>query len=181
MRKTQWLAVYGDKLSKPYGMLTLRRLACLAGSPRLYVKPKSDSAPIALENLVEGVKAENMRLELGPPVQICVTFPRPNVSGVDRQSEADIVRGWTKTIQELPVQHAVMWVSGMEAGVVKIAHVSECLASTAEIRDIAMRRNGTRSLDDMLTARETEIENLINPPAPDLPETGDIAEDGSLV
>ena len=181
VRKTQWLAVYGDKLSKPYGMLTLRRLACLAGSPRLYVKPKSDSAPIALENLVEGVKVENMRLELGPPVQICVTFPRPNVSGVDRQSETDVVRGWTKTIQELPVQHAVMWVSGLEAGVAKIAHVPECVAPTAEVRGIALRRHETNSVEDMLTTREAEIESLINPPAPDLPVTGESAEDGSLV
>ena len=181
VRKTQWLQSYGDKLSKPYGMLTLRRLASLCGSPRLYVKPRSGSNHITLEKALEGAKPESMHFEFGPPLQICVTFPRPNISGVDRQSEADVVRSWTKTIQELPVQHAVMWVSGMEAGVAKIAHVSECVAPTAEILRRSQLHNGQGSLDVMLDARELAMENLVNPPVPTLPETGEIATDGSLI
>lgn len=109
----------------------LKRLACVSGVARLYVHAPDTRQPQELGKYVLGLAREEYRLCGPAPIRLIVSFPRPRLSLVSRQSESERQQGWTRTLMELPTRQAVLRLSGggpgqmTEPGVIRVVEVPD--------------------------------------------------------
>ncbi|MBV9852129.1 MAG: type IV secretion system DNA-binding domain-containing protein [Armatimonadetes bacterium] len=108
----------------------LLRLARMSGEGRLYVHAADTKAPAELRRYVRGLAPDDHWLEIGGregagPVTLAVSFPRPRLSVVSRETEAERERAWTRELASLPVRHAALRLAGGAAAVVEVAKVPD--------------------------------------------------------
>jgi hypothetical protein len=149
----------------------LRTIAAASGSTRLYVKAPDTGAPVEIRQYVSALSAEEFWLT-GPRLQLVVTFPRPQISGVVKTSDADLIRRYTGLIQELPVQHCILRLAGEQPRVVKVADVhipppeEPPASSTGALRErvrelLAWRDDQTKRRCQGYAVQETEDDGSI--------------------
>lgn len=110
--QARWEGLSGDPLA------CLDVVAACSGG-RSYVRAADSGEPVEVRQYVRGLPADSYWLE-GPELALVVAFPRPKLSAVERSAEADATRRWTRTLQELPGQHAAVQVAGRRPGIVRV-------------------------------------------------------------
>ena len=100
----------------------VEQAAARCGHRRLYVRCPLGNGHVALRPYVEGLPPGSFRIE-GPELSLRVTFPRPRITGVDKASEGDASGRIARTLQDLPVQHALVSVAARPPVLVRIADV----------------------------------------------------------
>lgn len=140
---------------------TLRSLAGEWGARRLYVLSADRKEPVEVVQYVAGLSHSDYQITGPAPLELVVSFPRPRLSGIERWSEREALREWTKALQELPVQQAVLRLSepegkgGQQTGLVKIVNVPNPPNDPEQkaFRRAVLRANG-QSVEEMeATAR----------------------------
>lgn len=111
----------------------LVRLARVSGIDRLYVHAADTKAPVELLRYLRGLDPNDYFLEGEKPLRLVVTFPRPRLSVLSRETEGERERRWIRTLTGLAVQQAVLRLSpggsdlqaSTPAGVVQVVSVSD--------------------------------------------------------
>ncbi len=103
----------------------LTRLARVSGVERLYVQAADSKQPVELSRYVAKAGPEEYRVTGPAPVRLTVSFPRPRLSVVSRETEGERQQAWTRTLMELPVRQAVLRLAGDTPGVVKVVAVAD--------------------------------------------------------
>ncbi len=103
----------------------LKRLASVSGIDRLYVHAADSKKPVELSRYVRGLPAGDYGLSGSGPVRLTVYFPRPRLSVLSRETEAERERKWIKVLGELPVRQAVLRLASGEARVVQVLPVAD--------------------------------------------------------
>ncbi len=135
--ETQGPLIGGDPLG------AVSRLAARHGIPRLYVRSADTGEPVEARRYVAGLPPASYWVEGPQPLALAVSFPTPRLTGAERRGEADAVRAWTRVLQSLPVQHAVLRVGGGEPLIMRVADVPETSqAHIAPYLAAALRANG---------------------------------------
>ena len=111
-----------DGAAQVEGLLKLSRVS---GEGRLYVHSADAKAPAELRRYLKGLRPEDYWLEGTGPVYLVVSFPRPRLSVISRETEAERERAWTRELTSLPVRHAALRLAGGLAAVAEVAHVPD--------------------------------------------------------
>jgi hypothetical protein len=101
----------------------LLALARAGGVPRLYVQAPDTGEPVELRAYLAGLRPKDFWFTGPAPLKLVLAFPRPRLTGVERWTETDAGRAWTRCLMDLPVQHAVVRVASQAPEVIKIADV----------------------------------------------------------
>ncbi len=105
-------------------LTALGQLSAVSGVGRLYVHAPDTENPVELNRYVKGLRAEDYEI-MGPsPMKLEISFLRPRLSGIERETETERSQAWLRTLLELPVQQAVLRGASGQAGIAKIASVS---------------------------------------------------------
>ena len=137
----------------PLGAIS--RLAARHGLPRLYVRAADTGEPIEVHRYVAGVSPTSYWVDGPQPLALVVSFPTPRLTGAERRGEADAVRAWTRILQGLPVQHAVLRVGGGEPVIMRVADVPEtALANIGPYLAAALQANGQSAKEILACADE---------------------------
>jgi hypothetical protein len=198
-----WEELRWDGMFRPGGWLpALERLAAASGAGRLYVQAADTGEPMALSRYVAPLKEGEWWL-LGPaPLRLVVSFPKPKISNVERRGEGDLLQTYTRTLQDMPVQHALLRTQGQPPTVFRVVDVPTPAGLTPDLArylEASVRANG-QSAEEIARAkrdREHQVVRVasgisgINEDGPllgdRLPEAGDAidgddkgAADGSI-
>ena len=103
----------------------LKRLAGVSGIGRLYVHAADTKAPVELARYLRGLAPEDYRLVGTGPVRLVVAFPRPRLSVLARETEAERGQRWVKALTDLPVRRAVFRLAADRTGTVEVAEVAD--------------------------------------------------------
>jgi len=103
----------------------LKRLAGVSGVGRLYVHAADTKRPAELARYLRGLRGEDYRLVGTGPVRLVVAFPRPRLSVLSRETEAERGQRWVKALTELPVRRAVLRLATGRTGTVQVAEVAD--------------------------------------------------------
>lgn len=103
----------------------LKRLASVSGIDRLYVHAADSKKPVELSRYVKGLSPGDYGLSGSGPVRLTVYFPRPRLSVLSRETEAERERKWIKVLGELPTRHAVLRLASGEAKTVQVLAVAD--------------------------------------------------------
>jgi len=103
----------------------LKRLALVSGVGRLYVHAADTKRPVELARYLKGLAPGDYRLVGAGPVRLVVAFPRPRLSVLARETEAERGQRWVKALTELPVRGAVLWLATGRTGTVQVAEVAD--------------------------------------------------------
>ena len=146
----------------------LRRLARVSGTCRLYVHATDTKAPVELMRYLKGLAADEYRLEGSAPLRLVVTFPRPRLSVLSRETEAERERLWCRTLTQMPVQQAVLRVASGPAGTVQVVEVADpsSLPGFERYLSAAVAGNGQSAseIEKVLAWRRDEVERVANGP-----------------
>jgi hypothetical protein len=102
----------------------LRRVAMRSPIRRLYVYSADRQIPVEIGRYVQGVLSSNVEISESP-LELDITHTKLKVSHIDKPTEAQLVRDWANALIELPRQHAVIRLGGVNQGIVKIADVPD--------------------------------------------------------
>jgi hypothetical protein len=169
----------------------LRALAAQLGVPRLYVLSADSQEPIELVQYVRDLTATEYRIEGPIPLTLTMTFPRPRFQRVERWSEREVTSHWTRVLQELPVQQAVVRITepeaarGTQTGVVRVVDVPAPTPASAHqpYRRLVQQANGqsAEEIAATLCFRQEQIERVSTGRALNDQSTGEERkDDGSL-
>ena len=103
----------------------LKRLAGVSGAGRLYVHAADTKAPVELARYLRELAPEDYRLVGTGPVRLVVAFPRPRLSVLSRETEAERGQRWVKALTELAVRRAVLRLATGRTGTVQVAEVAD--------------------------------------------------------
>ena len=103
----------------------LKRLAGVSGVGRLYVQAADTKRPAELARYLKGLAPEDYRLVGTGPIRLVVAFPRPRLSVLARETEAERGQRWVKALTELPVRRAVLRLATGQTGTVQVAEVAD--------------------------------------------------------
>ena len=103
----------------------LKRLARVSGIDRLYVHAADTKQPAELSRYLKGLLPEDYYLSGTGPVRLVVNFPRPRLSVLSRETEAERSQGWIRVLTELAVQRAALRLSSGQTGTVQVMNVPE--------------------------------------------------------
>lgn len=159
----------------------LRGMAVRSKVGRLYVRAADGGAPTELGRYTAGVEPALLAVEGPAPLSLLVRFPRPQLTGAVRTSETQATAEWTRTLQDLPVQHAVLRISGSAPRVTRIVDVplaSRLAGSRAYIAH-AVLANGMSAGETLaaLRWRVREVERIASGRTGAL---GEEIDDGSI-
>jgi len=165
-------------LDKLYSLLRPR------GVSRIYVRDPLTHEPVGLRSYLGLVPRCDYEFQSRLFAQLVVSFPKPRVLSSERWTEAEAVRTWTRTLQDLPRQNAVLRLVGQEPRIVQIATVDTPTVepgSLARFVSASMAANGQsrREIDETLASRQQDVEQLQNGPG-QLSDPKQEADDGSL-
>jgi hypothetical protein len=182
-----WEELRWDAMLRPGGGLDrLERFAAASGAGRLYVRVPGGGNPVALSRCVAGLPESDWWLAGPNPLRLVVSFPTPKVTGVERTSEADLLQSYTKVLQDLPVQHALLRTPGREPTVFRAADVVVPDAVPAPelmaYLEAAARANGQPLEEVARTKRERErrVEAVVSGLGADLPVSEQEVPGGSV-
>lgn len=103
----------------------LKRLSKVSGIYRLYVHAADTKLPVELTRYLRGLAPDDYRLVGTGPIRLVVAFPRPRLSVLSRETEAERGQRWVKALTELPVRRAVLRLATGLAGTVQVAEVAD--------------------------------------------------------
>jgi hypothetical protein len=103
----------------------LKRLAGVSGIGRLYVHAADTKRPVELARYLKGLAPEEYRLLGTGPIRLIVAFPRPRLSVLARETEAERGQRWVKALTELPVRQAVLRLATGRTDTVQVAEVAD--------------------------------------------------------
>lgn len=142
---------------------TLEQIARACGR-RLYVLSPETRESYPLREYLRGLRPGSYRFE-GPDLTLVVSFPRPKFSGLQRVSDAEITRSLARTLQDLPVQGAVVSAEGSPPQVIRIVDVPSPHKAASLIEPFwrAIETSGGQgaSPSELYRLREAEIERVI--------------------
>lgn len=151
----------------------LKRLALVSGIGRLYVHAADTKGPVEAGRYLRGLSPEDFRLEGRSPVRLVVRFPRPRLSVVARETEAERSQRWLRTLSELPVRRAVLRLATGQAGMMQVAEVANPSAAPGFERFLSAAVVGSgqsaREVEEALAWRQEQIECIVSgdiPPPP---------------
>lgn len=98
-------------------------------------------------------------------LRLTVRSPRPQVRVLATASESDQVRDLTRTIQSLPVQHALLRLDGQAVGIVKIQnvpnrHIRPLALAYCVARASAANSQGTAEIAATIAARQRAVDKV---------------------
>ncbi len=168
-----------NKADGPAQVEGLRRLARVSGTCRLYVHAADTKSPLELTRYVKGLAPDEYRLEGSAPIRLVVTFPRPRLSVLSRETEAERERLWCRTLTQLPVRQAVLRVASGMAGTVQVVEVADpsSLPGFERYLSAAVAGNGqsAREIEKALAWRRDEVERVASGGGPQ-PEENDAGQ-----
>jgi len=103
----------------------LKRLSKVSGIFRLYVHAADTKAPVELTRYVKGLTPDDYQLIGSGPIRLVVAFPRPRLSVLSRETEAERSQRWVKALTGLPVRRAVLRLATGLAGTVQVTDVAD--------------------------------------------------------
>jgi len=103
----------------------LKRLARVSGIDRLYVHAADTKQPIELTRYLKGLDPDDYRLVGTGPIRLVVVFPRPRLSVLSRETEAERGQRWVKALTGLPVRRAVLRLATGKIGTVQVTEVAD--------------------------------------------------------
>lgn len=103
----------------------LGRLAGVSGVGRVYVRAPDTKGPVEVGRYLRGLGPGDYRLEGRAPARLVVSFARPRLSVVARETEGERGQRWLRTLSELPVRRAVIRLASGQAGTVQVVEVAD--------------------------------------------------------
>jgi len=157
-----WVRFAHESLFRGASIQRLETLAARSGVSRLYVQAADTGQPVALTRYVAGLTSTECWID-GPALQLVVLFPRPRLTHIERRTETDAARWWTRALQEVPVQHAVLRVGGANPGIVRVVDVPSSAADPGGIKSFlatSLSANGqsAREMAETIDWRKSQIE-----------------------
>jgi len=148
----------------PHSVAELVALAARSGIGRVYVHAADSHLPVELGRYVRGLAPDEYWLDGPAPLTLVVSFPRPKISGTEKWTASAAALAWTRRLQTLPIQHAVLRVAGQEALPLRIVDVPPVPRSPAyaEYLDQVQHLSGQseREQEAVLQARDARIERV---------------------
>jgi len=144
-------------------LLALGQLSTISGVGRLYVHAPDTGVAVEINKYVRGLRGEDFEIVGPAPVKLEISFLRPRLTAIERQTEAERGQAWLRTLMELPVQHAVLRGASGHPGIAKIEAVSNPVFTTSFYEYQAkVIRQGQTSVEVSVTLehRKLEIERL---------------------
>jgi hypothetical protein len=142
----------------------LKRLSVVSGIDRLYVHAADTKQPVELLRYVKGLRPGEYHLSGTGPVRLVVNFPRPRLSVLSKETEAERSQGWIKTLTELPVQRAVLRLSSGQTGTVQVMNVADPTAPAGFERFLSSAVAGSgqsaREVEQAQGWRREEVERV---------------------
>lgn len=173
-----WQCLGREQQRGPAALAYLLQEARAIPPGRLYVQSPVTDEPVELRAYVAGLRPEDYYLAGPAPLQLVVLFPKPRLSGIERASEAEASRTWTRCLLDLPVQHAVLRLAGEPAQVIRVADVPTPAVDRAQLKRFlaACRAVNGQSAAEIEAARHwraAQIERLARGHAGPLEEVDD--------
>jgi hypothetical protein len=145
-------------------IVALKRLAVVSGVERLYVQAADTKQPMELERYVARIAPDEFRLKGPAPVRLVVSFPRPRLSVLSRESEGERQQAWAKRLMELPNRQAAVRLAGGTPGVVQVVEVSDPIRVTGQEKFLSAAVAGSgqspRELEETLDWRRDCVERI---------------------
>ena len=167
------LARKGNGASQVEG---LKRLSLVSGIGRLYVHAADTKRPVELMRYVRGLAPEEYRLVGSGPVRLVVAFPRPRLSVLSRETEAERGQRWVKALTELAVRRAVLRLATGEIGTVQVTEVADQGAPPGFDRFVSAAVAGSgqsaREVEQAQAWRREEMERVAGGGEPEPPAKG---------
>jgi len=103
----------------------LKRLSKVSGIYRLYVHAADTKSPVELTRYLKGLAPDDYQLLGTGPIRLVVAFPRPRLSVLSRETEAERSQRWVKALTGLPVRRAVLRLATGLAGTMQVTDVAD--------------------------------------------------------
>ena len=144
----------------------LKRLARVSGIDRLYVHAADTKGPVELLRYLRGLAPDDYWLSETGPIRLVVSFPRPRLSVLSRETETERGQSWLKTLTELPVRRAVLRLASGQAGTMQVMEVADPIAPTGFERFLSAAVAGSgqsaREVEQAQVWRREEMERIAN-------------------
>lgn len=161
-----WTA-FRDVAGRGHGIdqiAALKRLAVVSGVARLYVQAADTKQPMELERYVARIAPGQFRLKGPAPVRLVVSFPRPRLTVLSRESEGERQQAWARRLMELPTRQAAVRLAGGAPGVVQVVEVPDPIgaAGLEKFLSAAVAGSGqsARELEEALDWRRDCVERI---------------------
>lgn len=142
----------------------LKQLARVSGIDRLYVHAADTKGPVELLRYLRGLTSEDYWLSGTGPIRLVVSFPRPRLSVLSRETETERGQRWLKTLAELPVRRAVLRLAAGKAGTVQVMEVASPIAPAGFERFLSVAVAGSgqsaREVEQAQVWRRDEMERI---------------------
>ena len=142
----------------------LKRLARVSGIDRLYVHAADTKGPVELSRYLRGLAPDDYWLLGTGPIRLVVSFPRPRLSVLSRETEAERGQSWLRTLTELPVRRAVVRLASGQAGTVQVMEVADPIAPAGFERFLSAAVAGSgqsaREVEQAQAWRREEMEHI---------------------
>ena len=142
----------------------LKRLARVSGIDRLYVHAADTKGPVELSRYLRGLAPDDYWLLETGPIRLVVSFPRPRLSVLSRETEMERGQSWLKTLTELPVRRAVLRLASGQAGTVQVMEVADPIAPPGFERFLSAAVAGSgqsaREVEQAQGWRRDEVERI---------------------
>lgn len=136
-------------------LAAILRLAAKQSLGRLFVRAADTGEPVEASRYVAGLDPASYWVDGPQPLSLAVSFPTPRLIRAERRGEADAARAWTRVLQSLPQQHAVLRVGGGEPVIMRVADVPDALGEqVGPYLSAALRANGQTAEEIEACARE---------------------------
>ena len=140
----------------------LKRLARVSGIDRLYVHAADTKEPVELLRYLRGLAPDDYWLSGTGPIRLAVSFPRPRLSVLSRETETERGQSWLKTLTELPVRRAVLRLASGQAGTIQVMEVGDPIALAGFERFLSAAVAGSgqsaREVEQAQSWRRGEVE-----------------------
>ena len=142
----------------------LKRLARVSAIDRLYVHAADTKSPVELSRYLRGLAPGEYCLSGTGPMRLVISFPRPRLSVLSRETESERGQRWLKALSELPVRLAVLRLASGQAGTVQVMEVADPIAPPGFERFLSAAVAGSgqsaREVDQAQAWRREEMERI---------------------
>ena len=139
----------------------ISRLAARQGVGSLYVRAADTGEPVEVRRYVAGLDPACYWVDGPQPLSLAVSFPTPRLTGAARRGEADAARAWTRILQSLPKQHAVLRVGGGEPVVVRVADVPDVSVTQIKPYLLASLKANGQTVEEIEESAHTRREAVL--------------------
>lgn len=128
---------------------------------RLYVQAADTGMITELRQYVQGLRPREWWLDGPAPLTLVVSFARPRLTGADQLGEREAASIWARTLQSLPVQHAVLRVEGGPPVLLRVLDMPDApLPARLKEYVAAMLRANALTREQTQATREARAANV---------------------